>query len=159
MFLRLDRTILKMYSFSLQKMINYYLGDYVKVITIKQPWASLIAEGYKEFEFRTWKTKYRGEILIHAGKGIDKEAMMRFKHLNLDYPIGKIIARAKITDCVYVDNDFIDKMYNKDPLVYRGIKYNDNWNGYGFKIEDVVKINPIDVNGKLSLWDYDYKEN
>lgn len=39
----------------------------MKVITIKQPWATLIAKGYKEYEFRTWKTKYRGDILIHAG--------------------------------------------------------------------------------------------
>ncbi len=30
----------------------------MKVITIKQPWATLIAKGYKEYEFRTWKTKY-----------------------------------------------------------------------------------------------------
>ena len=41
----------------------------MKAITIKQPFASLIAAGLKEYEFRTWKTKYRGEILIHAGKG------------------------------------------------------------------------------------------
>lgn len=45
----------------------------VKAITIKQPFATLIAEGLKEYEFRTWRTKYRGDILIHAGKGIDKK--------------------------------------------------------------------------------------
>lgn len=28
---------------------------------------------------------------------------------------------------------------------------------YGFKIEDVEEIEPIQINGKLSLWDYDYK--
>ena len=28
----------------------------MKVITIKQPWATLIVEGYKRFEFRSWKT-------------------------------------------------------------------------------------------------------
>ena len=54
----------------------------MKVITIKQPFATLIAEGLKEFEFRTWKTKYRGEILIHAGKSFDKEAMKLYEHLN-----------------------------------------------------------------------------
>lgn len=127
----------------------------MKVITIKQPWATLIAEGYKEYEFRTWKTKYRGDILIHAGKGVDKEAMNRFKHLNLEYPQGRIIAKAKITDCVYVDSEFADKMYKKDSLVYSGIKNNGDWDGYGFKLENVVKIEPIEVNGKLSLWDYD----
>ncbi len=61
----------------------------MKVITIKQPWASLIAKGYKEYEFRTWKTKYRGDILIHAGKSINKEAIRRFESYHLDYPVGK----------------------------------------------------------------------
>lgn len=63
----------------------------MKVITIKQPFATLIAEGLKEYEFRTWKTNYRGPIFIHAGKGIDKKAMKRYKHLHLDYPSGCII--------------------------------------------------------------------
>lgn len=45
----------------------------MKVLTIKQPWATLIMQGDKRFEFRSWQTKYRGDLLIHAGKGIDKE--------------------------------------------------------------------------------------
>lgn len=70
----------------------------MKTITIKQPWATLIAKGYKEYEFRTWKTKYRGEILIHAGKNIDKKAMKRFENLNLDYPQGCIIAKLLVME-------------------------------------------------------------
>ncbi len=130
----------------------------MKVITIKQPWATLIAEGYKEYEFRTWKTKYRGEILIHAGKGIDKKAIERFKHLGLEYPVGQIIAKATITDCIYVDEEFAQKMYKKDSNVYKGLINKVDWNGYGFKLENVKKINPIAVNGKLSLWDYEYED-
>ena len=76
----------------------------MKVLTIKQPFASLIAEGYKIYEFRSWKTKYRGELLIHAGLGVDKEAMKRFEYLNLDYPKGKIIAKCNLTDCLLVDD-------------------------------------------------------
>lgn len=79
----------------------------MKVITMKQPFATLIAKGYKEYEFRTWKTKYRGAILIHAGKGIDKKAMECYKHLNLEYPAGCIIAKANLTDCVYVDEKMV----------------------------------------------------
>ncbi len=63
----------------------------MKVITIKQHLAALIALGYKEYEFRTWNTKYRGDILIHAGKGIDKEAIERFKEYNLNYPSGDVL--------------------------------------------------------------------
>ena len=131
----------------------------MKVITIKQPWATLIAEGYKEYEFRTWKTKYRGDILIHAGKGIDKKAMDRFKHLNLEYPVGQIIAKATITDCVKVDEDLRNILAKKDPVVYKEVinKTSNNWDGYGFKLENIEKISPIEVNGKLSLWDYDYE--
>lgn len=38
----------------------------MKAITIKQPWAYLIAIGVKDIENRTWKTNFRGRVLIHA---------------------------------------------------------------------------------------------
>lgn len=130
----------------------------MKVITVKQPFATLIAEGLKQYEFRTWKSKYRGPLLIHAGVGVDKKAMERYKHLNLEYPTGCIIAVVNMTDCVYVDDKLKEKLANLNPLVYHGvIKDNSNWDGYGFKLEDVKKINPINIKGKLSLWDYDGK--
>ena len=129
----------------------------MKVLTIKQPWATLIAECYKEFEFRTWKTKYRGEILIHAGKGIDKKVMEKFKHLNLEYPAGCIIAKANITDCVLVDDEMRKILKSKNSLVYSTIIKHTEWDGYGFKLENVKRIKPVYINGKLSLWDYDYK--
>ena len=129
----------------------------MKVITIKQPWASLIAKGYKEYEFRTWKTKYRGDILIHAGKGIDKEALKRFEKYNLEYPQGCIIAKANITDCIPVDEKILSIMISKNKDVYKGMKNYLDKNGYGFKLEDVEEIIPIKINGKLSLWEYDYK--
>ena len=44
----------------------------MKALTIKEPWATLIIEGYKEYEFRSLKTNYRGKILIHAGKSLEK---------------------------------------------------------------------------------------
>ena len=127
----------------------------MKVLTIKQPWATLIAKGYKEYEFRTWKTKYRGDILIHAGKSIDKKAMSRFEEYNLVYPVGKIIAKATLTDCLNVDERFRTEVIPKNPLVYRGIS-DTEWKGYGFKIENIKEIDPIEINGKLSLWDYDF---
>lgn len=130
----------------------------MKVITVKQPFATLIAEGLKEYEFRTWRTKYRGELLIHAGKGIDKQTMKRYEHLNLDYPRGCIIAKVNLIDCIEVNDEVRKKLKEKDPLVYYGIINNPNWNGYGFKLENIKKINPISINGKLSLWDYEYKD-
>lgn len=72
----------------------------VKVLTIKEPWATLIIEGYKCYEFRSWKTNYRGKILIHAGLNLEKDMLERFK----DYPIQcskeMIIGEATLVDCI-----------------------------------------------------------
>lgn len=130
----------------------------MKVITIKQPFASLIAAGIKCYEFRTWKTKYRGEILIHAGKGVNKKAMEKYKCYNLDYPSGVILAKANLVDCVYIDELVRKQLSCENSLVYSSVINDTEWEGYGFKLEDVKRIEQIPINGKLSLWDYDYKE-
>ncbi len=126
----------------------------MKAITIKEPWATLIAEGYKEYEFRVWKTNYRGEILIHAGKSYDENNLKLFEDKSLKYNPGKIIAKAIITDCVLVDDEFSKKMLKKDPIVYSNLKRKRDKKLYGFKLENIEKIKPIDANGKLSLWEY-----
>ena len=132
----------------------------MKVLTIKQPFATLIAEGLKEYEFRTWKTKYRGEFLIHAGKSIDEKAMKKFEQYHLEYPIGCIIAKANLTDCIKIDDDVRKVLQEKNSLVYSHAINDIYWDGYGFKSENVEKIEPIPVNGKLSFWEYEYiKEN
>ena len=126
----------------------------MKCITIKQPFASLIAEGLKEYEFRTWKTNYRGEILIRAGKTIDKKAMEKFERYNLKYPTGCIIAKADLTDCIKVDDEFKKVLKEENELVYSGVLNNKDCTEFGFKLENVEKIKNFEVNGKLSLWEY-----
>jgi len=44
----------------------------VLVISIRQPWAWLIINGWKDIENRTWPTKVRGRVNIHASKGVTK---------------------------------------------------------------------------------------
>lgn len=41
-------------------------GDAVKALTLHQPWATLVAIGVKRIETRSWSTKYRGPLAIHA---------------------------------------------------------------------------------------------
>ena len=43
----------------------------IKALTIRQPWAELILRGRKPFELRTWRTKYRGPLVIHAAAKVD----------------------------------------------------------------------------------------
>lgn len=39
----------------------------IKALTVSQPYAEAIVAGVKTIETRTWRTKYRGALAIHAG--------------------------------------------------------------------------------------------
>ena len=122
----------------------------MRVITLKQPWATLVAEGLKKYEFRSWKYSYRGEILIHAGKGVDKDAMKKFEHLNLNYPHSRIIAKVKILDCIELNDEINRQIIEENELIY-GYKYDRT--GYAWKLELIEKINDeTTVSGKQGIW-------
>ena len=128
----------------------------MKVITLKQPWATLVAEGIKEYEFRSWKTNYRGKLLIHAGSGIDKEEMKKFEHLNLEYPSKRIIAEVELIDCLLLDENLNKKIIEENNIAYGSKKRT----GYAWKLKNAKKINlEKEINGKLGLWNYDIEEN
>ena len=125
----------------------------MKALTIKQPWASLITEGYKKYEFRSWKTNYRGKILIHSGLSLEKDMQERFKDYNLDYQLGYIIGEEEIVDCILVDEKFNEELRNIDPIVYGRSNHVEN---YAWKLENIKKYdNPIPCKGKLGLWNYE----
>ena len=125
----------------------------MKVLTIKEPFASLIIEGYKKYEFRSWKTNYRGKILIHAGLSKDKPNIERFKNYNIDIKRGMIIGEAILIDCIKVTKEFKEELLKLDNEVYRNANYNED---YAWKLENVIKYDiPIEVKGKLGLWNYE----
>jgi hypothetical protein len=77
----------------------------MRIITVRQPWASLLVAGVKDVENRTWPTSYRGPVLIHAGKRPDAisvaEVERRFgAHLDNIGPLGGVVGVADIVDCV-----------------------------------------------------------
>lgn len=121
----------------------------MKVLTIKNPWASLIVNNYKKYEFRSWKTNYRGKILIHAGLSSDDAAM--FSEYNLEYIKGAIIGEADLVDCILVTKSFDDELKNSNPIVYS----HEHVGLYAWKLENIKKYDkPIYVKGKLGLWNY-----
>lgn len=123
----------------------------MKVLTIREPWASLIVNGYKEYEFRSWKTNYRGKILIHAGMTLEKDVAEKFKDYNLKYSRGAIIGEAILVDCILIDEVFDNYLRILDNVVYG----NNHVNQYAWKLENVKKYdNPIFIKGKLGLWNY-----
>ena len=126
----------------------------MKALTIKQPWATLIMQGDKRFEFRSWQTKYRGDLLIHAGKGIDKEGMKRLqKYLSEELQYGKILGKVKLVDCIKMSPEFKELLLKENSDIYTKSSFQEN---YVWQVSDVeVFENPIDAKGHLSLWEYD----
>jgi hypothetical protein len=80
-------------------------------LSVQQPWAWLIVNGLKDIENRTWPTRVRGDVLIHAGKRFDREGYRFVQRMiaegeSLDLPApeqferGGIVGMTRITGCV-----------------------------------------------------------
>ncbi len=130
----------------------------MRVLTIREPWASLIGQGLKKIETRSWPTSYRGTLYIHAGKNIiPKKDERRNKGLeylkggSLHY--GEIFIRCQLTDCILIDEEFAEKVKKSDPINYFCGNY--KIGRYAWIIEDVSYISPIPATGHLSIWKYD----
>lgn len=143
----------------------------MKAITVIQPWASLLAEGAKRYETRSWKTNYRGEILIHAGKKDPLHGMLAmgeepwadaeialgihgaanvFDHL----PTGAIIGKARLVNCIEITPGFAERMERNNPTEY---SFGDFTPGrYAWEMKDAEDFDePIWLSGKQGLWNYD----
>lgn len=129
----------------------------MKVISIKEPFATLIMNKTKKIETRSWKTNYRGELFIHAcGKTMAKEFFTNDNVLNLiqglDMNYGNIICKGTLVDCVYMDEQFIEKI-KQNPVEYECGLY--EVGRYAWIFEDIKPIYKIPAKGKLNIWNFD----
>lgn len=80
----------------------------MRALSIKQPWAWLIINGHKMIENRDWPTRFRGKILIHTGKTINKDGYEWVAGNFPDIPLsplaslecGGIVGEAEVVDCI-----------------------------------------------------------
>lgn len=76
-----------------------------RAISIRQPWAWAIAAGLKDVENRSWRTSYRGPLLIHAGLTIDQDGLDELARRGVTPRLdqlerGALIARVRLVDVV-----------------------------------------------------------
>jgi len=121
----------------------------MKAISVKQPWAALIAVGWKWIETRTWSTDYRGPLLIVASKQPDRVAMQSLYDqpdtLEMIEPLlvyGKALCRCTLVNC--------RAMLQEDEQLARCVCYP---GAYAWVLNRIERIEPFLVRGQLGLYD------
>ena len=110
----------------------------MKGLTVRQPWASLIAMGYKTIEARTWTTDYRGPLLIISSK----TGLAEFEGFKL--PRGYALATCNLVDVHRFTEDDLEPAYmEKMPSKPH----------YAWVLEDITELEPVTMTGKLKLFD------
>ena len=129
----------------------------MKVLTIKEPFATLIKNKIKYIETRSWKTNYRGELYIQAGVAkLTKEVKERKELSDLysedELKYGYIICKCNLVDCIEMTEEFIEKEKQKNPNNFIAGRY--EVGRYAWVLDEVEPIKPIRVKGQLGIWNY-----
>jgi len=126
----------------------------MKALSIRQPYAWLIVSGIKTLENRTWRTDYRGPLLIHAGLRID-EAMIRHI-LRQCRSVGEPITRDEMSEmriggAVVGVVDLVD--CTQSPTGEDAQWHNPG--AWAWILRNPRQISPIPARGRLGLFDLD----
>ena len=135
----------------------------MKALSLTQPWATAIAVGQKQFETRSWSTKFRGEVCIHAAKGFPKyarEFAAEEAEFNDDSictvdwtkcPLGAILCVANLVECYPAE-------------VLTPSRLESHWGDFSigrfaFKLENVRVLKlPVPATGHLGFWPVPWDE-
>lgn len=125
-----------------------------KALSIRQPWAWAIINAGKDIENRSWPTKFRGPVCIHAAQGMTRDEFNGFVRTihgvsivrpfptgatvpsPSELPRGGIIGVAEIVDCVEASDS---------PWFF---------GRYGFVLRNVRAVPFIPVKGTLQFFDW-----
>lgn len=116
------------------------MSETITVLSVRQPWATLIVRGLKPIENRSWYTKYRGRLYIHASKKLSRADFqyVQMQHgIELDHravPVGGIIGYA----------DLVSVCNHSDSAWFNG--------PFGWVLSDATEIPLIAMHGQLGLF-------
>ena len=144
----------------------------MRALTLSQPYATLIALGAKNVETRSWVTRYRGPLAIHAGAGFAplgglrgylallarepfRSALAvsglpdyaRFRH---GLPLGAVLAVVELADVIATD-----EMIHQIGEPERSFG-NYAPGRFAWLLRDVQPLKtPLTARGRLGLWQWD----
>ncbi len=119
----------------------------MKALSLRHPWIDTILAGTKTVEIRTWATRYRGPLLLHAAVawGVpEREAAIRLGvPAPLPRPTGAILGTATLVDCRPVAVGDWERA-GLPPLEGRL---------WAWVLADARRIEPIPARGRRRLFD------
>lgn len=129
----------------------------IKALSLKQPYAWLIANGYLLVDDRTWGTGYRGEMLIHASKSIYEE-YYDYLVANTDIPLpskdklgyGGVVGIATLVLCARPD-EIPPNFTREQRALFSGVPRD----GFGFLFENARPLALMPCPGKLGIFEID----
>jgi hypothetical protein len=79
-----------------------------RALSLRQPWAWLVVNGYKDIENRSWRTDHRGPLLIHASLSMTDYTTGTAEWIKTEYGVripdntqfGVIVGVVDVSDCV-----------------------------------------------------------
>jgi len=153
----------------------------MKAITLRQPWASLIAIGEKRIETRSWPTKYRGPLAVHAAKSItrasdlvcfeepfrsvlqehgfliDRTYSDKSPGVELRFPVGVVIATCEIINCIPITEQVAYEIRKEDSREYAFGDYTPG--RFAWILSNIKPLpEPIPAIGRQGLWNFNMPE-
>lgn len=111
----------------------------MKILTVQQPWASLIGSGKKTIELRRWQTAYRGKIVIHSAA-----TPSPLKHSFEIGPLGVLICVADLIS--------VTKFKIEDGKQSIFCPSDDSW--FSWTLDNIQPLPPVRVKGRLGLTNF-----
>lgn len=144
----------------------------IRCISMTQPFATLVALGAKSIETRSWRTWYRGPLLIHAAKSFPNRArelcnrepfagvLAEAGYSNpisgqvdpKQLPLGQILAVCTLKHCVRIGTPDVGL-----PPPEPELSFGDYAAGrYAWILRDVQPLpEPVAASGSMGLWEPD----
>lgn len=112
----------------------------MKALSVRQPWAGLIAAGRKTIETRSRPTRYRGELLICASRVVSSEGARLHPAAAL-LPLGAAVARVQLVECRRLEPGDAEAA-----MIYRpGL--------WAWILADARPVEPFFVSGRLGFFE------
>lgn len=127
-----------------------------KVLTVRQPYASLLVGGVKDVENRSRRTNYRGTVLIHAGARMHD--VVSFLRKRQEFTVEELaitthaneVEEYALFGCIVGSVEIVDCVQDSTSPWAEGGQW--HWVCRNAKVFD----HPVrDVKGRLGLWDWD----